>query len=251
MFGKHKSGAGHYVRRGGGRGMLRFSLRYSAGDHLNTLLQVCDGQRIMTISDIGDRKIQAEVDLSRIRSRLEQMGLSNQSLSDPIYSIYLAVGSQSEVLRTLCQRYRWHSVTESTLDGVPVWKLLGTLASDPPLVHGLAPIDRQLFAASQSRLSPTHVEASISTDAAAVPYWLYQVVYSKPPASEIAAGGDNSLHTVTEWYSPELLSVDALEDQLFLLPPASGASFTDETDKYLPPLNLASQPDLRETQQLR
>ena len=95
---------------------LHFMLRFSAQEQLNTLLQVGDGQRLLTIEDIGDEKRRSEIDLGRIRPPLM---LTQQSVANPVNSLYLAIGGQAEVLRKLCQQYEWIGVQEAKLAGFP------------------------------------------------------------------------------------------------------------------------------------
>lgn len=240
IFGKQMSGIGIYVRSGQGRGQLRYSLRFSAHDQLNTLTQICDGSRLLTIEDVGEHKKQTEIDLGAIRPRLT---LTREAdLHNPLNSLYLAIGGQAEVFRELCQRYQWHSVRESQLEGVPVWIIKGNLATEPPLIRGLAAVDQAMLTASPTGLIPSEVEAVISTDKAVIGLWLYRRTLSKPAGAPETGAQATAIQAVTEWLAPERLKKEDLEPHLFSMPVSAGGRFTDDTPRYLPPRNLATLP---------
>ncbi|MEZ6074508.1 MAG: hypothetical protein R3C56_02190 [Pirellulaceae bacterium] len=117
LFDKQLNGVGKYVRGGQGSGKLKFDLRMPAGDQINTLLQVSDGQRLLSIEAIGDVRRRTEVDLGKVRPRLV---LTNESLRDPVVAMCLAIGGQAETLRKIYQKYDWVTVREGKLGDIPV-----------------------------------------------------------------------------------------------------------------------------------
>lgn len=244
MFGKKMSGIGNYVRGGGGTGRMRYSLRFAADDSLNTLLQVCDGSRMLTIEDIGANKAQREIDLGKIRSQiLPRLTLNSKSIhDDPINSIYLAIGGQAEVLRVACQRYYWHTAKESTIDGTPVWLLQGKLADAPPAIHGRAKVDAELFNKPLGGFAMPEIELAIATDQASSPYWLHRLVYRKPEEAPENGPKKTAIIAQTDWSSPKELTEDDMDIHLFQAPVVSSHSFSDETHRYMPPAELASKP---------
>ncbi|GAB5403828.1 MAG: hypothetical protein Aurels2KO_20590 [Aureliella sp.] len=237
MFNMKMSGVGTYVRGGKGTGKMRYSLRFAADNRLNTLLQVCDGQRMLTINDIGPDKTQEEIDLGAIRAQiLPRLTLSSQSINeDPLNSLYLAIGGQAEVLRSDCQRYSWYDVRETTLDGVPVWILKGKLADSAPRVRGLAKVDTELFSHSATGLALPDIELTIATDQAETAYWLHRKICHKPAGPAESGPSSTAIIAQTDWSTPQSLPEEKMDIHLFQ-PPATGSrSFTVATDRYLPP----------------
>lgn len=237
--GRLMSGVGSYVRGGKGEGRMRHSVRMGAAKRLYTFLQVCDGQRLISIEDIGERKLHAEIDCEQVRSRvLPSLARSKDSLYDPVNSIHLALGGQAEVLRGLCQRYEWYSVTQRQLDGVPVWVIQGRLAKLPPEEHGKAAVDLELFQI-EAESAPSFAEAVISTDKAEIPFWLHKLTLRRPLAQQ-GESKFRSFKSVTQWIAPRPLTPDQIDAHLFQLPSAGIREYVDETARYLPPASFAS-----------
>ncbi len=232
MFSMQLHGVGDYVRGGEGSGRLKYNLRMPAGDQLNTLLQVSDGQRLLSIESIGDVSRRTEVDLGKIRPRLM---LTSDSLRDPVVAMYLAIGGQAELLRKIYQQYEWVSVRDGKLGDVEVWWLSGIFPSQPVPIRSVAAIDNMLFAENNSGLLPTHIEIAIGKADARLPYWLYQVAQSRVSSELSPLALSTELRIVTEWATPTLLAQEQLPPSIFELPSSSEQLF-DETDKYLPPL---------------
>lgn len=230
IFDKQMSGVGEYLRSGSGRGLLRFQLRFSAHDQLYSLLQICDGQRLLTIENNGDTTTRAEVDLSRVRSPL---AFSNKSKADPVTSMYLAIGGQAETLRKLCQQYEWYAARNAKIGETPVWVLSGRLISKPPQIHALAETDKSLFADDKSVLVPTRAEVAIGTAESDFPFWLYSMVQTR--SSSDSAASSHTMKVITEWPDPAPLPDDRLTPDLFHAPTSTGEPFSDETPLYLPP----------------
>ncbi len=231
VFGKELTGVGEYVRGGQGSGKLKFNLRMPAGDQLNTLLQVSDGQRLLSIEAIGERQRRSEVDLGKVRPRLI---LTSQSLRDPIIAMYLAIGGQAETLRKVYQQYHWETVREGKLGETDVWWLGGRIPPSPRSVRSQAQVDNQLFAENNSGLLPTSIEIAIGKSDTGLPFWLYQVEQGRTSAERSPIDRGVKLRIVTEWASPTPLENSQLEQALFE-PPSSNEPLFDETERYLPP----------------
>ncbi len=231
LFDKQLNGVGKYVRGGQGSGKLKFDLRMPAGDQINTLLQVSDGQRLLSIEAIGDVRRRTEVDLGKIRPRLV---LTNASLRDPVVAIYLAIGGQAETLRVIYQKYDWVSVHEGKLGDIPVWWLGGRVPPSPVNVRSVAEVDNLMFAENNSGLLPTHIEIAIGKSEAPLPFWLYQMEQGRASDELSPLARSEKLRIVTEWATPIVLTDDQMPDSLFQ-PPSSNEPLFDETDRYLPP----------------
>ncbi|MCA9134504.1 MAG: hypothetical protein KDA45_15145, partial [Planctomycetales bacterium] len=231
VFGKQLRGVGTYFRGGQGSGKLRFSLRLPAADQLNTLLQVSDGQRLLSIESIGETRRRTEIDLGKVRPRLI---LTNDSLRDPIVAMYLAIGGQAEALRKLYQQYGWVAVREGQLGEIDVWWLSGQLPPQPPRLRSVALADDQLFQENGSGLLPTKVQLAIGKQNSALPFWLYQVEQTRTLEELSPAGRSTQLRIITEWAEPMVLEAGQLTPQLFE-PPSSNEPLFDETSRYLPP----------------
>jgi hypothetical protein len=231
VFGKQVSGVGEYVRGGQGSGKLKFNLRMPAGDQLNTLLQVSDGQRMLTIEQIGGVRRRTEIDLDKIRPRIV---LTNESLGNPVIAMYLAIGGQAEALRKIYMQYEWLSVREGNLGDVEVWWLNGQIQAQPPAVRSLAEADNLLFATERTGLLPTRIRLAIGQQNSATPFWLYQAEQLRDADGLKPGVRDDSLRIVTEWASPLALEPQQLTPDFFASPSSNEPLF-DETERYLPP----------------
>ncbi len=238
LFDKRMSGFGTYVRGGQGTGKLKVNLQFPAGEHMNNLLQVSDGQRMQTIEQIGGKSRVTVIDLGKIRERLI---ITTESLGDPVIAMHLAIGGQAEVLRKLCQQYEWTQVREGKHGDVDVWWLSGRLTYSPPPIHASAQIDLQLFVEKQTGILPTQIHVAIGRQESAIPFWLYQVEQSRthPPESKTVSTSD--LYVNTEWAEPDLLAQPPSPD--YFQPGASNGPAQEETSTYLPPpMATATQP---------
>lgn len=231
MYGKQLNGVGKYVRGGQGSGKLKYDLRMPAGDQLNTLLQVSDGQRLLTIESIGDIRRRTEVDLGKVRPRLV---FTSESLRDPVVAMYLAIGGQAETLRKIYQKYDWVAVREGKLGEIPVWWLVGRVPPQPVNVRSVAEIDNLVFTDNNTGLLPTRIEIAIGKPDAALPFWLYQMEQGRASEDLSPTARSEKMRIVTEWATPIVLTADQMPASLFE-PPSSNEPLFDETDRYLPP----------------
>jgi hypothetical protein len=234
IYDQHVSSTGSFVRGGLGSGKLNLTLQFPAGDSMNSVVQICDGQRLQTIEDMAGKRRRTIVDLVKVRERLRMNHVINsESPKDPVIAMYLAIGGQAESLRKLCQQYEWHSVREQTYAGRPVWLLQGRIQSVPPAVRALATTDIQLLSEAKSTLLPTSVRVAISKGGAGdpLPYWLYQVEHRRSDSEDST---ETTMRLITEWDSPKPIEQEV--DQKIFEAGTSNDYFEEETSLYLPPL---------------
>lgn len=226
------SSSGKFIRVGGGSGKLKLSLQFPAGDSMNTLLQISDGQRLHTIENFGDETQRSIIDLDKVRSRLV---INNESVSDPTIAMYLAIGGQAESLRKLCQQYQWTSVKPGTYGEQATWVLTGILAETPPAIRAAAESDIFLQSKNVSGLLPTQVRVAIARTEADDPlqYWLYRVEQRRAEADPSSSERREKLLLVTEWADPKLIQ-QSIGKEVFEAAQTTGA-IIDETRRYLPP----------------
>lgn len=237
LFGKQLSGQGDYIRGGLGSGKLKFNLRMAAGDQLNTLLQISDGQRLLCVEAIGDVRRRTEVDLGKVRPRLV---LTNESLRDPVIAMYLAIGGQAEAVRKIYLQYNWTSVREGQIGDVPVWRLTGKVSQQPPAVRSEAAIDNMLFTENASGLLPSRIQIAIGKPEGELPFWIYEMEQVRDADELSPLGRKASLRIVTEWANPIVFQPQELDTDVFQTPSSNEPLF-DETDRYLPPLTATAQ----------
>lgn len=248
LNGHQINGFGKFVRAGRGGGKLKLSMQFPAGNSMNTLLQVSDGQRLHTIEDISGTRKRTIVDLDKVRKPLI---ISNQSLYDPVIAMYLAIGGQAESLRKLCQQYEWTDVTVVNYADEEAWLLSGELAKTPPAIRAMATTDQALHSPNQSGLLPTKAEVIIrkSSPDADLPYWLFEVRQTRSTSDPSPVGFPAQLKLVTEWAEPALIQPSELQNEFFEAT-SGNDPFYEETEIYLPPAStMASRPSppLQET----
>lgn len=234
------SSFGKFIRAGKGSGKLKLHLQFPAGDSMNSLLQVSDGQILHTVVDLGNVSTRSIIDLSKIRDRLV---ITKETLSDPTIAMYLAIGGQAESLRKLSQQYEWYAVKAARYAEHDAWELSGRLAKVPPAIRALAETDSLLHAPNASGLLPTAIRVTIGKPTPEDPlgYWLYQVVGERPLSEVSPVGHANSVRHITEWADPQLIQSE-VGPEVFEAA-STNAPFSDETFRYLPPpLNLAAAP---------
>lgn len=231
-YGQQINCFGKFVRAGQGSGKLNLNLQFPAGDAMNTLIQISDGQRLQTVESFGGERRRTIVDLDKVRSRLV---INEQSIYDPTIAMYLAIGGQAESLRKLCQQYEWYSIKPSKFGEHDVWVLRGRLAEVPPNIRAIAATDLKLQAENQSGLLPTEVRVVIgkAAEGALLPYWLYQVEHRRSVDDKVSNGNGASLRLVTEWAKPKLFDMSGGDD-FFELATTNEPLF-EETEEYLPP----------------
>ncbi len=151
LYDQQQIGIGSYSHSGGGEGQLEFGVRYSTGRSQMYFEQLSDGRMVWTRANDGYPP--RRVYLDRVRQSLGSIGRNPQA--SPVASLYLAVGGQAGLLRSLYHRYRWYKIYAGEADGLPVWEMIGTLRQTPPSIAGHAAVDLRLAEASTSGLLPT------------------------------------------------------------------------------------------------
>lgn len=237
LFGRQLTGFGQYAHAGQGSGKMKMSIRFAAGDQLNSFHQVSDGRLIYTYHLIGETSERSRVNLERVRDCLGIV--THAHLEDPIIAMYLAIGGQPEVLRKLCQQYRWIEVQPGKIDDANVWWLTGELASAPASTRALAEIDTLLLKSNISGLMPQHVRIALGRGDP-MPLWLYRVEQScsKPMLS---VGDSYPLVAVMEFSEPQIVTnmpIEMFQDENA---ESNVVPLNDETNKYLPPTPVTAQ----------
>ena len=230
LFDRELVGFGQYAHAGGGSGKLKMSLRFAAGDQLNSFQQVSDGKLLQTTSIMGDKIDRRRVDIGKVH---EHMPISEVYYEDPVITMYLAIGGQGEILRKLCQQYRWFDIQTDRLGEDDVWLLKGELVTEPPKTRALAQIDSKLYEPNVSGLLPQYVRVALGR-AHPNQLWLFRVEQWKAKPMTIV-GDPHPLSAVIEFIQPEIdrqLPPAMFEDAGFA---SSTDPIEDETEKYTPP----------------
>jgi hypothetical protein len=238
MFDKKRSSFGNYVRSGKGLGKLRLTLQVPAGDQMNSVLQISDGELLTTYESIGSQSMMTQIDLGKVHERLV---INKETLQDPVIAMYLAIGGQAEELRRICQKYEWSKVTEGQLGDQKVWWIRGNVTAQPPQKHAKALVDVRLFEQPYDTEIPPNIKLAIGHTDSVFPFWLYQVEKWNDGDSQ----GRNKLYVLTEWDNPARLLPGQVTPDLFRLSADQSLNeIREETKLYLPPppVNVATRP---------
>lgn len=158
FYGKHTTIAqGQYLQAGNGSCQMKFMLKLGVGAEVQTIFQVSDGRMLWT--SLGEDQPYRTVNVSSIRTDVASYGRRLQE--SPEATLYLAIGGQAEVLRSLYMHYRWHKAYAVSLDNVPVWQLIGTLRTEPPRVRADAQCD-QILKTEKKNVVPHDVRLTLS-----------------------------------------------------------------------------------------
>ncbi len=236
MFHQQLSAFGDFIREGQGSGKLKMKLQCPAGDTMNSLLQISDGQRLQTIENWGEVRQRTEVDLVKVRDRLV---INDQSYDDPTVTLYLAIGGQAESLRKLYQQYEWYAVNDGRYGEIDVWLLEGRLSVTLPPPQVFALTDQRLRQECASGLLPTSVRVAIGKANSELPHWLYQVEHRTEARPEDPISEGAPLRLVTEWSNPRRMKV-AFRPGTFDAS-SSNDPWIEETEDYLPPVPTMAQ----------
>lgn len=242
IFDKKCSSFGNYVRGGKGLGSLRLTLQVAAGDQMNSVFQISDGDLLTTYESIGNHAMMMQIDLGKVRERLI---VTKDNFQDPIIAMYLAIGGQAEELRRICQKYDWTKITEGQLGDQKVWWIRGQSMAQPLHPQAKALVDTRLFEQPYDAQIPPNIKLAIGHVESSFPFWLYQVEKWND-GDEL---GQNKSYVLTEWDAPARLLPEQLTPDLFRLSPDhSMQEIREETKLYLPPLQ---NPMAAQTQSLR
>ena len=157
MFGQQMIGIGQYAHGGGGDGAVKTVMRFTGGKGQSTFVQVSDGRLLWSIASDGTPP--KRVYLDRVRQSLG--GIARTPQSGGSVSLYLAIGGQAELFRTLYHRYRWYKIYAAEIAGEPVWQLVGTLRTNPPDPHAVAPVDLRALNPQPHPSVPTDVRLTM------------------------------------------------------------------------------------------
>lgn len=237
LFDRHLTGYGQYAQAGQGTGKLKMSIRFAAGDQLNSFDQISDGIVIYTYHLIGEVSERSRVDLGRVRERLGDV--TQAHTEDPIIAMYLGIGGQAELLRKLCQQYTWVDVRPDKIGDINVWWLTGELSTTPPTMRAFAEIDMLLTMGNRSGLLPQTVRVAIGRGEP-MPLWLYRVAQTRLKPMQ-SVGDASPLEAVIDFSEPQ--RVEHMPAEMFHDEKAESSSVppTDETGKYLPPSLVTAQ----------
>ena len=156
MFDQQMIGIGQYAHRGAGEGAVKLAMRFSSGRGQASYVQVSDGRVLWSIADDGLPP--KRVYLDKVRQALGPLAPKDASGR---VTLYLAIGGQAELFRSLYGRYRWFKIYAAELEGEPVWQLVGTLRSSPPEPSAAAIFDGQLYNAAPSPSLPSDVRLTM------------------------------------------------------------------------------------------
>ncbi len=168
------------------------------------------------------------MNVGSVRAEVAPFGRRLQEV--PEAALYLAIGGQAEVLRSLYMHYRWHKAYAVSLDDVPVWQLIGTLRTEPPRIRAEAQCD-QLLKIAPSMIVPQDVRLTLSRDSARK-LFPYRVEYFTRKPNKEGKREDHIPFSTLEYF--ELNEDIVLEDDAFrstLQENIHGRE--DETKRYL------------------
>ena len=138
--GREVVGVGTYEQAGGGSGRFNLQLTMHDGDGKHRLQQISDGRLAWTRTEIAGKVSLRRVDVGRLDQWVK--GASAKMRVSP----GLRVGGWAEMLTTIERDYVLR-VDGATLDGEPVWVIVGSLRKDRR---------QQILAESQREKWPAH-----------------------------------------------------------------------------------------------
>jgi hypothetical protein len=241
IFGTKRSSFGSYIRGGRGTLKMRLTLQVPAGDQMNSVLQISDGDLQTTYERIGSHSMMTQIDLAKVQDRIV---ITRDLSQDPIKALYLSVGGQAEELRKVSQKYDWTKVTEGQLGDQKVWWIRGQAMDHPLHTRASALVDTRLFEKPYDAEIPANIKLAIGHLDSDFPFWVYQV----EKWNDGDALGRGKYYVLTEWDSPTKLQPSQITDELFRRSTdQSLQEIRDETKLYLPPVapqpNLATKPN--------
>jgi len=126
-------GTGRYLQQGRGVDQrFRFETVIEADTERIELLELSDGFSFWNYQKRGDEPPRLErVDIARVRSRLEQLGIAADGVATP----YL--GGLQRSLARIREWFRFIAAEAGTLEGLPVWRVEGRW--NPPMLAAILP----------------------------------------------------------------------------------------------------------------
>lgn len=232
QFDRQLVGVGQYWQAGQGSGQLKFLLRIAAGGTINSLLQVSDGRLLWTSHETASASL-SRVDLGRVREHLHP-GPWKDANSEEL-AMYLAIGGQPKMLRDLYHQYQWFNVTESMLDGMPVFVLQGRRRTEVASIAAAAAVDH-LLTQEEKGLVPAKARLTLGRKPE-LPLFPYKIEYISDVDADDLQANRRALNSTIEFFdvvtpieiTPELFNyqVNDSVDQI-----------VDDTPRYLPPAPL-------------
>ncbi len=157
LFDREINSLGTCVQGGEGSGKLKQHVSFTVGNDVRNVEQMCDGRFLWTSTD--PKSAFRTVNIESIRASIVKRG--KWDTKQPELALTLAIGGQAEVLRTLYIKYRWFKAFRGSLDGVPVWQLVGTTRTQRPPVMPNVVSDHALFGLQQEDF-PTEVRLTLA-----------------------------------------------------------------------------------------
>lgn len=227
--------SGEYKTAGSGSGQFRYTARISSGATIIDTIQVSDGRLMYT--QVGTNEPPKRVEIDQIRNDLGNA--IYQANTRPEIAIYLAIGGQPELLRSLYHRYRWYKAVAKKIDGIDVWQLVGTLRSEPPKIAGNAPLDiAAMNPVTPEMQVPTEVVLTLGRSSS-LPYFPYQVEYLR--TTKGPDGRTSNLERVSTLIHSEPTPTTVTEKDFLFKVQDSIARIDNETATYRPQSKIAGQ----------
>lgn len=234
MFNQKQIGIGRYSHSGKGEGQLELGIRFSTSRSQLYYEQISDGRILWSWANDGlpPRRVY----LDRVRDSLGTLPHNPQD--DAVTSLYLAIGGQAGLLRSLYHRYRWYQIFAGFIDDQPCWEIMGTLRqqSSPPAPMAHAPYDLRPLSAPVNELVPTDARIRLvrGGELNLIPL---QVKYFR---RELDEKGEFKRHFPVCTIEYTDIHINGHFDSSAFAFQDHAANPTDETAEYLNPLPVAA-----------
>lgn len=227
LFDRSMNAVGTYAQGGLGSGKLKLTVKLAVGEEVRTTQQISDGRMLWTSLDGEDRF--RTVNVESVRQSVEKFG--RKALERPDVALYLSVGGQSEVLRTLYLRYRWKSIWTGRMDDKSVWQLVGTRRSELPTLRSHA-LNDEVMLLPQGDAIPSEVRLTLANDTLH-PLFPYKIEYFCRQKSKDGTQEELKQISTIEYFDIQVLPAD--EDYFHIVLRDDFRGREDETKRYLPP----------------
>ncbi|MEX2112847.1 MAG: hypothetical protein WD845_06645 [Pirellulales bacterium] len=242
LMGRSAVGSGVYLQQGRGpERLLRFELTLETPPITSRVLHVANGADLWVVEELAGENKLSRVDVARLRNARPT---SPGGVVDP--NGWLALGGLSRLLGNLDAAFRFGPVSESRLDDVRVWTLVGQwdhgrlgdlLPDQKEAIHAGAMVD---YGKLPQRL-PTAVVLHVGCDdflPYRIEYWRNQ----QPRAGDFLSGRDalGQLLVVMELY--EVRIGHPIDPAQFVFQPPEGQKPQDRTAEFLTRLGLEEAP---------
>jgi hypothetical protein len=227
LFERTLTSVGSYVHAGKGTGQFKLLLKSTVGDDVKTTQQTSDGRMLWT--SLGPEFSFRTVNLDSVRNAIAKNRKTTKPL--PEEALYLAIGGQPELLRSLYIRYRWHKIYAGKLNEQAVWQLVGASRSEPPNVASHTLFDESI-SSIQGQDFPTEVRLTLQRGE---PLDLVPMRVEYFTRTKSADGKSSTLKALStiEYFGIQGLDRPSIDHFTIRLPEDS-RSREDETQRYLP-----------------